>query len=325
MSDSERGNIVYLNSNVGLGDQLLGYISCFWVAKILDLNLYCNNEHIRNVLDVGERFVELNKLTVISIQPETSTYNILRTVNLKEIFKQYTGVTSGQNFFSILYINPHTCEHMKQLCPVEVNCVLEFFKQVKMLDSIRESINHILLPSADTVAIHYRTQRQYNDDACQLIPDAYKPFVIAAKAIGARNILLITDDKEVFSKLQKDDFQNVYCYSYEQAQHSGTSNSIEADRRAFIEMYLIGQCKEAIISYWSNFSRLAIMRTLIPFYITKMLLDTDDKSNKWLDGKKREGCLTLEDTSNIRPIPDVFRRGYDDELLTKHKEIRPIL
>lgn len=308
----------------GLGDILLGFISSYWLSKILDCEIYSNNEHIFNIFEIEKSNIPEEHL-YLEILNDKNTFNNLLKENLIEKYKNKNLIIkSHQNFYSTFFKNESTKDIINKFCFDESDCIKEFFKSVKLKDYVIERLNKLNIPS-NTIGIHIRACRKYvGREAVYLSKEGSLIFKKALDQIEPnknRPILLSTDDLDDLNIFND---RNVFLPDSDYPHHCDFNRSFENDLKAFSDIYALGMCEKVIISFWSNFSRIAVLRNKTPFYIVPMIVNDDYQSQRFIHEKKiecKEKYSHYQYSSfNIDPIKegDIYRIADHSEILSKH-------
>ena len=90
--------------------------------------------------------------------------------------------------------------------------------------------------------------------------------------------------------------------------------------KTFYEIWLLSECDDIIASYWSNFSRVAVLKSIKNPLIVEMALSENPKQPTidWINEKNIKSSDDLRKHFNIpHPIDNSFRRATMLALSTK--------
>jgi hypothetical protein len=311
------GKVIFTEVNrSGLGDVLLGFISSYWLSKILKSELYTTNCHILNIFNI-ESIENIENPIVLKIFDDVKMYKYLKDENMVEKYqKENLVITSNQNFYSIFYENNSVKDIIKELCPDVTDCIKIFFENIRYKDYIQNRIDLLNIPE-NIIGLHIRLYRDYPGDGIYLSEKTIHQFESVLDILEKNKnnpVFISTDTMDVFDNFKD---RNIIRTDKNIPKHCDYDRSLDNDIKSFIDLYAIGLCREVIISYWSNFSRIGVLRTKIPFYIVPLLIPEHLINNSWMkqyDGMVNKGAFNITYTSN-----ELYRKGEHSEILSKHK------
>jgi hypothetical protein len=300
--------IVYSDMNVGLGDLIFGFMSCFYLSKILDCELYIEQGPLLDIFDYPICSTEL-KFDILNAEIRPDWWIKLKTLPLESIFYTDCSIKTGQNIALAFYENPFCNKKMYNLCPDKTEMVKVFFENVKLTQKAQEEIKD--LNFSNRVGIHFRSAKKYSGESF-VIRNANN-FIQVIKDINSP-LLVCCDDFDVIQQF-KNYNSDVITISQTTPPHLITNKS--SCILAFKEIWALGTCKSLVISFWSNFSRIACLRTKCPTTLVELDIDTSyDNSSYWVSLKLQQN-FNYFTSFNITPFTGNRLTDWN-ELLTKH-------
>jgi len=307
-----KGKIVYKCCDCGLGDILFGFISCFYLSKLLNYQLFLYpSKNITELFDYpilqdSDKYFEIHC-------PDTDLnfYIKLKTNRLDNIFpsNQCSMIKSGQNFSLTFFDNPYHSVEMNRLCENKTDLVKIFFKNVNLTDKAKDICKNINFNGY--LGIHYRCSKNYSGDSFVL--EKPTDFVHLSNTIDLP-LFIACDDYDSIR-----DFDKKVTTLFKT-----TPRHIVEDQNAILEafsdIWALSTCDQLIISYWSNYSRIAALINKQPTWLVKLNLVFDNsKSQYWLQHVQNLG-YNLFSAFNVSPFERPRQTDWY-ELLTKHKKM----
>jgi len=193
----------------------------------------------------------------------------------------------------------------------------EFQKNYDYLKSKLKSNN------VKTIGIHIRTNRFWGD-VPEISDNTLELFnkTIDAVSDGDERIFLCSDDEQVIFDLKNrygDD--RVFAVPGQAVHYSkNTKKTIYDVIKTFFEIWLLSECDTIIASYWSNFSRVAVLKSMKQPVIVEMEINDNPKQPTidWVNSKNIKTNDDLRKHFNIpHPIDNGFRYARMLALSTK--------
>jgi len=154
--------------------------------------------------------------------------------------------------------------------------------------------------------VHIRCINKWNDcntnDHCFDTLKTIGKFIKSIKQIVNNNekIVLLSDNMElVVPEMLKNNIDIVKIDG--DVGHSSKSKNLNHEK-TLLDLLIIGTGKNNIISYWSNFSRIGILRTKKPFILVSPYFNESHSKEKF--------------NFNIK-VPELYRKGEFYEMLAK--------
>lgn len=249
----------------GLGDVIFGCISTFLMAKIHNkkYKITIDSLNLFDYFNIPEEYKINHKIDIdyIKVNLKFDDYilheNIIREKNIV--------ISTYYNFSQLLY----------KLYPYD-----EFLSQYKEHELIPYFFNNIGIPKSnvlekckkynyeDSVCVHIRCGDVWSDSNCNdeqfKVKETVYRFVDCIKNLHyTGNLYLLSDNMPYVTKIF--DQENIKYQTIEGiVGHSGKSiqNPVPNDcEKTIVDLYIIGECTQSVISYWSNFSRIGVLRT----------------------------------------------------------------
>jgi hypothetical protein len=303
--------IIYIPERGGLGDSTVGCMNAFILSKVLNAAFKIVNGPINyyNYFDIPDKY-KLNNIQkydiFINYDPVKKYNDFFLYDNLNALKNKITVIKAGSNFCQFLYKN----KNFKNKIDInEVDVIQYLFKNIiipkKTILEKLEKYNEIYNIENNTV-VHIRCINRWNDgNGENKIFDTSKTigkFIKSIKQIVNDNekIILLSDNMEcVIPEMLKNNIDIIKIDG--DVGHSSKSRNLNYEK-TLLDLLIIGTGKNNIISYWSNFSRLGILRTKKPFFIVSPHFNENHSPEKF--------------NYNIE-VPELYRKGEFCEILAK--------
>lgn len=332
--------LVYSTQNGGLGDRLFGLVGTYLLAVLNNYNFRIKLDDDISYADIFTSPIDwwnddwkLLPLRRGRLNIESNLINNLdffRKENLSEKFPtaDCVYIYSNQNFIPYLFENTNYKNKLGELGLTVENCfskVLNYLlvfedEYQKNYDYLRDKLKE---RGKKTIGVHVRTNRFWGD-VPEISDTTVELFntVIDAISDGDETIFLTTDDEKLVFEY-KDKFGNdrVMSIPGQAVHYSKNSNKTIYDVvKTFYEIWLLSECDDIIASYWSNFSRVAVLKSMKNPLIVEMVLSENPKQPTidWINEKNIKSSDDLRKHFNIpHPIDNSFRRARMLALSTK--------
>lgn len=331
--------LVYCNNESGLGDRLLGILSTFLYAmvhnyhfRIKDFepillqdimyskypwadNLWQRQNLKRGVFNFNNNIKGLEELltdgVVVDRYPETDCIM----------------VHCNQNFIPYIFQNPAFKDRLEEMELTIENVFEELFDHLFVFreqyqtnyDYLKENI---LAKSGKTIGVHLRTNHFWGD-VPYVDEVTFQNFVKAIESVIEENdkIFLATDDKK-YVELFREKFPNnkVHCLKGRVVHNTKSENqTVEDFVKTFYEIKLLSECDVRVLSYWSNFSRVAALIGKDNNIVVDFVVDptANWQTKYWWDTKEVKSMDQLPAYYNVFKPIDVFRYSNTNELMFK--------
>tara|TARA_B110000503_G_scaffold104464_1_gene155802 strand:+ start:472 stop:1503 length:1032 start_codon:yes stop_codon:yes gene_type:complete len=311
--------LVYRSNKGGMGDRLLGAISTFILAYVNDYEF-----RIEDFKPIS--FVEIFTSPYYWWQKDwyDSPYKRGR-LNLESSYEEYSNVITGgtisdhypnsdvisvycnQNFISQIYKNPIYKSKLEKEGIREDEAFIYALNFIFDLEDEYKK-NYVYLKHKLTlgvenlIGVHLRTNWNWGD-VPEIKSENIDLFVEAIKNNTPPNsrVLLCTDHPPLVDiikeKLPMIDIKTV------KGAPVHLEKTLDYEMKDMLkiiyEIWLLSECKVFIGSYWSNFSRLAVLKSNnSPILIEMMVNETaSERTEFWL--KQRDKNITLEESYRI--------------------------
>ena len=280
--------IYYNPSRGGLGDSIIGLQSVFVLCKVLKLDLKILDGSVKfyNYFEIPEEYKAKKNINLstnyFDYQPSNNDLNkyLQFDTNLLKFKNKNIIISSGSNFCQYLYLNKNFNIEIKQEDVIKILFKKIIIPNKNILDLVH-SVNKVY-NLKDKVCVHIRCNNKWNDSNSNetefKVLDTIKQFKKYIKNITLEPVLLITDNLELVKKVFQEE-KIEYFVTPGEVCHSLKSNSIDFIK-TLLDLLLIGETEISIISYWSNFSRIGVLRTLNTIYAVNPILNLEkDKFN----------------------------------------------
>ena len=275
--------IYYNPSRGGLGDSIIGLQSVFVLCKVLKLDLKILDGSVKfyNYFEIPEEYKAKKNINLstnyFDYQPSNNDLNkyLQFDTNLLKFKNKNIIISSGSNFCQYLYLNKNFNIEIKQEDVIKILFKKIIIPNKNILDLVH-SVNKVY-NLKDKVCVHIRCNNKWNDSNSNetefKVLDTIKQFTKCIKNITLEPVLLITDNLELVKKVFQEE-KIEYFVTPGEVCHSLKSNSIDFIK-TLLDLLLIGETKISIISYWSNFSRIGVLRTLNTIYAVNPILNLE--------------------------------------------------
>ncbi len=334
--------IVYSTQSCGLGDRLFGLIGTYLLSIL-------NNYHFRIKLDDDITYADVFQSPIPwwsddwKLQPlkrgrlniESNLADNLGLFTDKTISESYPNsdclyLYSNQNFIPYLFQNDNYKEKLSNMGLTVENAfklTLESLLQFEneFIPNYEFLKNKLRENGKKVVGMHVRTNRFWGDvpEISNYTIDQFHRAVDVALNDDI-NLFVCSDDEEVIFKL-KTRYGNDRVISIPgQSTHYSKNNKKKMYDvlKTFFEIWLLSECDYIIASYWSNFSRVAVLKSMKKPLIVELDIHENPKqpTRDWVNSF---GNVDIENTDILRkhfniPNPvDGLRRADITELMTK--------
>tara|TARA_Y100001933_G_scaffold262044_1_gene318228 strand:- start:524 stop:1474 length:951 start_codon:yes stop_codon:yes gene_type:complete len=309
-------HIIFYPNWGGVGDAVVGCSSAFILSLILDakLKITDGNIHFFDYFDIPDKYSlkDENQLKIDDIYryrpcKESDDFFLNNKLN---IFKNKNIVIkTGSNFSRFLYKN----KNFKHKINIpETDVIYHLFKNIlipksKYLNRLNKFINKYDVHNSVCMQIRTFQFKEFLDLKNPLnVSKTIERFINCFKSLKHNNkIVLTTDNYEMVKNLlEKNNIKDI-IFIDGKITHSRKSEKVD-NEKTLLDMLIIGECKHAIISYWSNFGRIGCLRTR--------------HKSVWLvepDFKKHTQELKKQFRDKNDPLVNNFRQGGLSELLSK--------
>jgi hypothetical protein len=330
---------IYSNNESGLGDRILGILSTFLYAAVHRFHFrikdfepiplqeifyspypWSDNLWMRQNLNRGV----FNFHAAAKHQEELLTEGVIydRYPNSDAIM-----VYCNQNFIPYIFSNEVFQERLEEMELTLENSFEELFNHLFVLrEEYQKNYDYlkdnILNKEGRTIGVHIRTNHFWGD-VPYMTEDTFENYVRAIESMIEEDdkIFLTTDDKK-YIDLLKERFPNnkVHSLKGRVVHNSKTENQTVDDfLKTFYEIKLLSECDVRVLSYWSNFSRVAGLLAQDNNFIVDFEVDCDDnwRTKYWCETKNIPTNSTVHESYNITKPINGFRECSLDELMMK--------
>jgi FkbM family methyltransferase len=297
----------------GLGDCIVGCSSAFVLSRALNMEfkILPGSIGIYSYFDIPEPYRGdiSSKCRVIKYGGTPKEEEFWFTNNLTQLSETDLVVLSCMNFSRFIYRNPNVSSRM--LIP-ETYIISYLFNHIlKVREDHLQRFNSLQdqLNMKDSICVHLRCDDVWGDSNSGEIRFAVDPtirrFVKCIKQCDSdcKSVILISDHADrVIPIFEENDIKCSIIAGG--VKHSSKCSDVDHEK-TILDILTIGACKTSIISYWSNFSRIGVLRTLIKPWIVQP------------ETKKLNSCawdFNVDMEQNIE-----FRQANLEELLSKER------
>ena len=265
----------------GLGDSIIGLQSVYIFSKILNLDLKILNGPVKffNYFDIPDniKVENINQSNIISINYEPFNTDFNKYLQSENNFLKLKGnnilISSGSNFCQYLYLNKNITINIKQEDIIKILFQKIIIPKKNILNQLKSYKNVFKLENK--ICVHIRCNNKWNDSNSYekqfKVVDTIKQFIKCIKYLTKEPILLITDNLEIVQKVFQEN--NIAFFTTPgEICHSLKSETVDYNK-TLLDLLLIGETKKTIISYWSNFSRIGVLRSLNEVYAVNPILN----------------------------------------------------
>lgn len=331
--------LIYSNNESGLGDRILGILSTFLYAAV-------HRFHFR-IKDF-----EPIPLQELFYSPYPWSDNLWTRQNLNRgVFNFHSGVkyqeellTEGvivdrypiadaimmhcnQNYIPYIFSNEAFQERLEEMELTLENSFKELFDHLFVLrsdyqqnyDYLKENI---LNKEGKTIGVHIRTNHFWGD-VPHMGENTFENYVKAISSVLDKNDkIFVTTDNPKYIDLLKERFPNnkVHSLKGRVVHNSKTENQTVDDfLKTFYEIKLLSECDVRVLSYWSNFSRVAGLLARDNNLIVDFEVDCDAtwRTKYWCQTQDIFINPKVHESYNITKPINGFRECSLDELMTK--------
>lgn len=332
--------LVYSTQNGGLGDRLFGLVSSYLLALLNDYNFRIKLDDDITYADVFTSPIDWWNDDWKLLPLKRGRFNIESDlVNNLDFFKTQTisekfpdsdcvYIYSNQNFIQYIFENEKYKNKLKELELTPENCFSKLINNLLVFeDEFQKNYDYLKSKlksnNVKTIGIHIRTNRFWGD-VPEISDNTLELFnkTIDAVSDGDERIFLCSDDEQVIFDLKNrygDD--RVFAVPGQAVHYSkNTKKTIYDVIKTFFEIWLLSECDTIIASYWSNFSRVAVLKSMKQPVIVEMEINDNPKQPTidWVNSKNIETNDDLRKHFNIPyPIDNGFRYAKMLALSTK--------
>lgn len=332
--------LVYSTQNGGLGDRLFGLVSSYLLALLNDYNFRIKLDDDITYADVFTSPIDWWNDDWKLLPLKRGRFNIESDlINNLDFFKTQTisekfpdsdcvYIYSNQNFIQYIFENEKYKNKLKELELTPENCFSKLINNLLVFeDEFQKNYDYLKSKlksnNVKTIGIHIRTNRFWGD-VPEISDNTLELFnkTIDAVSDGDERIFLCSDDEQVIFDLKNrygDD--RVFAVPGQAVHYSkNTKKTIYDVIKTFFEIWLLSECDTIITSYWSNFSRVAVLKSMKQPVIVEMEISDNPKQPTidWVNSKNIKTNDDLRKHFNIpHPIDNGFRYAKMLALSTK--------
>lgn len=331
--------LIYSNNESGLGDRILGILSTFLYStlsryhfRIKDFQPIPLQEIFYSPYPWSDNLwlrQQLNR-AVFNFQSNVKEYEDLLTDGV--IVDKFPVADSimmhcNQNYIPMLFSNPAYQERIEEM-GLNIRTVFkELFDHLfvfrgeyqKNYDYLKDNI---LNKNGRTIGVHLRTNHFWGDVPF-MEDQTFDNFVNAINEIieDGDKIFVATDDRR-YIDVFKEKFPDHKVHSLKgRVVHNTKSQNQDVDDllKAFYEIKLLAECDVRVLSYWSNFSRVAGLLAQGNNYIVDLNVDCEAnwQTTYWCKQQKLNNPSDILKSYNIKKNINGFRECEWDELMLK--------
>jgi hypothetical protein len=331
--------VVYCNNESGLGDRLFGILSTFLYAVVHNYHFRIKDfEPIPLQSFLYSKYPWADNLWTRQ-NLKRGVFNFNSYVQLEEelltegvIVDRYPEsdcvmMYCNQNFIPYIFSNEAFQERLEELELTLENVYSELFDYLFVFREEYQSnyeylIENILNKNGKTIGVHFRTNHFWGD-VPYVDDSSFDKFVEAIESVIEPNdkIFLATDDKNYVDLLKEKFPQNkVHSLKGRVVHNTKTENQNVDDMvKAFYEIKLLSECDVRVLSYWSNFSRVAGVLGKDNNMIVDLFVDTTAnwQTKYWWDNKEITDNNEIPKVYNVLNPINGFRFADTAELFLK--------
>jgi hypothetical protein len=280
--------IVYFDPSLnGLGDCIVGCASAFVLSQVLEAEFKILNGKIRifNFFNIPDSYrsdeipniprliyTVKNNVSCFDIEPADFSWNGISFQTMIEKLKNRAFIVRSCQNFGRLFFRDNS--YSSFLTVPETEIIKHLFKHILIPHKrVQEKFEKLRseLQMENSTCVHIRCDDVWGDSnskECRFNVDkTIERFIECFRQIG-NPIILLTDHPERVDKIFKEKGVS-YLTIPGEISHSFKSENVDYDK-IVLDLLTIGECKDVVISYWSNFSRIGILRTLIKPWIVQV-------------------------------------------------------
>jgi hypothetical protein len=275
--------LLYNPCRGGLGDSIIGLQSAFILSKVLEVDFKILNGSVNffNYFEIPKKYVEISifdhKFLNIDYEPNNKDLNkyFQFSNDLLDLKNRNILISSGSNFCQYLYLNKNLNIVIKQEEVIKIlfqEIIIPKLKILNMVESYKK-----IYKLKEKICVHIRCNNKWSDSNSNekefKVDETIRKFSQCIRSITYEPVLLITDNLEQVKNIFQE--ENVLFFvTPGLVSHSLKSNTIDYEK-TLLDLLLIGETHTSIISYWSNFSRIGVLRTLNTVYVVNPVLNME--------------------------------------------------
>jgi hypothetical protein len=272
--------IVFKTNDGGVGDRLIGAMNAFLLAYVNDYHFRIHEENNVPLVEIFtsqhqwwskdwyEQPLKRGRLNMLASYDDMISYITEGTIEDYYPNSECIYFYSNQNMISYFLKNPIYKKKLDKLGVDKRTIYSEIFHYLFTLeDEYKKNFNYLkskLFSNVQyVIGVHLRTNWNWSD-VPQLSKNSIEKFINAINQNYLPNArVLISSDSDEAYTLVKNNIKDmdVVRVSGEAVHISKNKDSKINDLlKAIFEIYLLSECDSLIGSYWSNFTRLSVMR-----------------------------------------------------------------
>jgi FkbM family methyltransferase len=299
----------------GLGDCIVGCSSAFILSQVLNMEFRVlpGSIGLYSYFDIPESYRGNLSSTCREIKygGTQKEQEFWLTNNLKALFGTDLVVLSCMNFGRFIYRNNQVSSCVTVTETNVINYLFDHILKVKEAHLLRFNSLQDQLNMKDQICVHLRCDDVWGDsnsgETRFAVDSTIRRFVKCVKQcdMNCKSVILISDHVDrVIPIFEENDIKcNLIPGG---VKHSSKYSDIDHEK-TILDILTIGSCKTSIISYWSNFSRIGVLRTLISPWIVQP------------ETKRNNSCAWDFNVDVDQGVE--FRRARPDELLSKERAL----
>ena len=285
MSTTEPRSVVYYDpARHALGDAVVGCASAFVLSQAIgaDFRILPGQLNLGSYFDIpAEHLVQepLHNIPCMVYLHDPAQDRALAETDLRLYgipIGDHSGsptlarrpaliVRSCMNFGRFIYRNPHHIAHLPIPEPEVIHHLFEHIllprpTHLQRFEQLRKELR-----MEDAICVHVRCDDVWGDsntgEGRFAVDDTIRRFARCVKSVAKPGspVILLSDHVDRVLKVFLE--ESVVCLTIPgEASHSSKSFAPNHEK-TLIDLLTIGACRTAIVSYWSNFSRVGVLRT----------------------------------------------------------------
>ena len=312
--------IIFVPERGGLGDGIVGCSSAFILSKVLNAEFKVKTGLVQfyNYFDIPDHYkTNENSNIIFNYEPSINHDNIFKNNYLSKFKNKSVIIKAGSNFSRFLYKN---ILFENKIDINETDVIQYLFKNIlipkkQYLEKLDYYVTKYDIHNSVGIQLRMLTFNNMADNPNPLHIRTIDRFIECFKKLTENNkLILITDNLEISKPL----FENNGISDIVNIEGNITHSIRHANKdyeKTLLDMLIIGECKHIMLSYWSNFGRIGVLRTK---HKSVWLIEPEFKDMNWWSNRGgKEAQRQWRDVDDPSVIE--YRSASLKELLSKEQ------
>jgi hypothetical protein len=247
---------IYYSCSGGLCDRIFGLATVWCLAK-----------HYKTQFYIRENKPILS--SIFNIKQDVFNIPHFRNIRYCSDVGQIKNAIGSPVIEVIGYIKHHILYKEKMVNDIPIGDVIKVMTD-ELFTLKNQNFEYLknMFHQGNYLGVHIRSFNIADDEPPIISQECIDRFIAAINSLDYQNVFICSDNQTVITYIASKCTKKIIHLDGNICHVDKTKNISSAEYdKVGLELFLLGECKEAIISPWSGFSRLGVLRTKIPFYV----------------------------------------------------------